>query len=765
MDRLARTLSSNSRPVVLAHQPDFDIGEMTVRPSTLQVECGERRERVEPRVMQVIVALSRAEGSVVTRDELIDSCWDGRIVGEDAVQRVLVRIRHLASELAHDSFRLETVRGVGCRIVAPQFKADAPDRISSAGDVKKGGLRRAILIAAIIAAIAFAAGLYLLRGRAAEAEPASVAVLPFKNLSAGDPYFAEGVSEEIANRLSREPRFKVAGRTSSELFKKAADLRDVGRRLHVAYVLEGSVRSAGDQVQVDVSLVDARKGMRLWSQNYRGSLNDIFAIQNQIGQQVAAQVKRQLVSQASPRGTTATRGDVYSLYLTARGLIRSREPAKLHSAVELLRQAVKLDPNYAPAWAQLAQAMRFEWMMSQPGQSGFEKARQEWLRIAQHAVRLAPESADTHLALCAVLSSFSGENPKYDRLMDSHCERAAKLDPNSAEIWDSIGQRAEYAGDFPRALDAYRRLDAIEPLWWHGHDRVAELAWRMGYRQEAQTVVDRVARDAKPFSGNMARGKLAIHQGDWSEATKWLRAARAVAEPSEKVMADMRMAMVMRSLGDFEHARPHFPYYEVDDDMWRMWNGKALAPQRIAELNKDPVKLWRKTKMYFLARTLLRERRSAELVRLYDLRFKSPDELRATLGQASPELVMALRDVGRVADADRMAKLGEADSRRVESYGRVPFGFYYERSQFLAAEGKREEAISALQKAVKLGWFYSNEPYSFHDIAQEPTFRDTGSDSRFQRIRAYFANHLARERKELRNAPSEGSKGSGDATP
>ena len=752
MDQLAQELSPCSRPVILAYECDFQLGEMTVRPSTLLVECGSRREGVEPRVMKVLVALSRAEGSVVTRDDLIDCCWEGRIVGEDAIQRVLGRIRHLASEVGNRSFRLETVRGVGCRLIAPQFKPDESLSTSSSGGAHQPWLRRVILIAAAVVAIAVGIGLYLLRTSEGEAEPASVAVLPFKDLSAGDPYFAEGVAEEIANQLSREPQFKVAGRTSSELFKEATDLRDVGRRLHVAYVLEGSVRSAGEQVRVDVSLVDARKGMRLWSQNYRGSLNDIFAIQGSIGQQVAAQVKRQLVGQALPRGTTTARGDVYSLYLTARGLIRSREPAKLHSATELLRHAIKLDPNYAPAWAQLAQAMRFEWMMSQPGQAGFEEARQQWLRIAQHSVRLAPDSADAHLALCAVLSSFVGENPKYGKLSDIHCVRAAQLDPNGAEVWDSIAQGAEYEGDFPRALDAYRRVDAIEPLWWHGHDRVAELAWRMGYRDEARTVVDRVARDAKPFAGNMARGKLAIHQGDWSEAMKWLRAARAVAEPSENVMADMRMAMVVRSLGDFEQARASFPYYEVDDDYWRMWNGRALAPQRIAELSKDPVKLWRKTKMYFLARTLLGEGRSTELVRLYDLRFKSPDELRDTLGQASPELVLALRDTGRVADADRMARLGEADARRVHSYGRVPFGFYFERSQFLAAEGKREEAISALQKAVRLGWFYNNEPYSFRDIAQEPTFREIASDPRFRRIRAHLANHLARERSEVNSA-------------
>ena len=96
-----------------------------------------------------------------------------------------------------------------------------------------------------------------------------------------------------------------------------------------------------------------------------------------------------------------------------------------------------------------------------------------------------------------------------------------------------------------------------------------------------------------------------------------------------------------------------------------------------------------------------------------------------------------------------MARWREAEARRIESRGRVPFEFYFERSQFLAAEGRREEAIRALQKAVKLGWFYGNEAYSFRDIGDEPTFRDIKSDPRFLRIRAYFGRHLERERREV----------------
>jgi len=754
MEQLVRKLSFHSRPVILAHELDFQLGDLDVSPSRLVIEFDGRSERLEPRVMQVLVALARAEGAVVTRDELIDSCWDGRIVGEDAIQRVLGRIRHLSSEFADGSFQLETVRGVGCRLASPQF--DLPPTATSE-QMPKPIFRRAMLWVAATIATAAGIGGYLFNESTQQAKQASIAVLPFKNLTGDEAYFAEGVAEEIANRLARNAELRVAGRTSSELFKAATDLRDVGRRLHVNYVLEGSVRSAGQQVRVEVSLVDARNGMRVWSENYRGALDDIFGIQDSISRNVAAQVHRKLIPIAVPQGTTTTRGDVYSLYLTARGLMGSREPAKLHSAVEMLRQAIKLDPNYAPAWAHLAQAKRFEWQRSRPDPMGLDAARRQWLSIAGHALKLAPDSADAHLAMCYALSSFTGETTEYQEAEKRHCERAAQLDPDSGEVLDSIAQQREYEGDFPAALQAYRRLYAVEPLWWHGYGGITILSWRMGYRGEARQVVDQTARDVKPFSANMIRSTVAIEQGDWSEALRLLRAARAVADPVEKEAADRRIAVVMRSLGDFNQARTTFPNYEVDDDMWLMWNGKALRPERVDELAKNPVALWHTTKMYFLARTLLNDRRSADLVRLYDRRFGSPDELHAIVHGGSPEVVMALRDVGRYSEAKRLAKLRETDDRKIVSRGRVPFEFHFERSQLLAAEGRNEEAIAALEKAVRLGWFYNSEAYSFRDIGQEPTFRDIRSDQRFQRIRAYFANHVARERREAQMRQSEPS--------
>ena len=279
-----------------------------------------------------------------------------------------------------DARAAELVHSVARRIdgKAAAAPAAAPTH-SLAGPLKGRPLWAGLAALAIIVAAAVAA--ILLRSNAGEAEPASLAVLPFKNLAAGDPYFAEGVAEEIADRLSREPQFKVAGRTSSALFKDAADFKDVGRRLHVAYVLEGSVRSAGRQVRVNVALVDARKGMRLWNQDFRGDLNDIFAIQDSIGEQVAAHVKKQLVPQVLP-STMKTSGEVYGLYVTARSLMNLREPAKIEAAADLMRTAVKQDPNFAPGWAQFALATQLAQFYGHEGEEVANAPRAESLRAA-----------------------------------------------------------------------------------------------------------------------------------------------------------------------------------------------------------------------------------------------------------------------------------------------------------------------------------------------------------------------------------------------
>src|SRR5688572_14879181 len=334
----------------LADEPDFDLGGMRVRPAELCVEFDDQRHELQPRVMQVLVALARARPAVISRDRLVELCWEGRIVGDDSVNRCILALRHLAQQPAAPPFSIETVPRVGYRLVE-QPPGDA------AGSARPSRPPRTLIIGAVLALLIAAAGLLFWQQRDAEAEPASIAVLPFRNLSAGDPYFAEGISEEILGQLAREPHFRVAGSISSSQFKPDADVREVARRLDVDYVVEGSVRRQSDRVRVDAGLVRASDGVRFWSDTYDGKLDDIFAIQQRIGSGIASALRRKLVRAPVLSGPLVTNGEAYNHYLTARALIRTNNRRMGPAAVDLLKEAIRLDPGYAPAWAGLASAV------------------------------------------------------------------------------------------------------------------------------------------------------------------------------------------------------------------------------------------------------------------------------------------------------------------------------------------------------------------------------------------------------------------------
>ncbi|MEO0436945.1 MAG: adenylyl cyclase, partial [Pseudomonadota bacterium] len=196
----------------------------------------------------------------------------------------------------------------------------------------------------------------LLGGASAVAAEPSIAVLPFADLSPDNnqEYFADGISEELLNVLAKVDGMKVAGRTSSFAFKgRNEDLREIGRVLDVAHILEGSVRSQGDRVRVTAQLIQVSDGFHLWSETYDGDLRDIFAVQDDIAAQILMAMKTQLKVDATPDLAPVSRADVtaYGLFLEARDLIYTRSPANMERALELLNSAIEIDPNYAPAYA------------------------------------------------------------------------------------------------------------------------------------------------------------------------------------------------------------------------------------------------------------------------------------------------------------------------------------------------------------------------------------------------------------------------------
>ena len=286
----------------------------------------------------------------------------------------------------------------------------------------------------------------------------SVAVLPFVNMS-GDPkndYFSDGITEEILDALAQIPHLKVAARTSAFAFKgKAEDLRKVGEVLDVATVLEGSVQQSGDQVRITAQLIDTRSGYHLWSEKYDRKLTSIFAVEDEISRAIADKLQVQLAggSGQSLVAQKAIDPRAHDFYLRGLTLLAARS---VDEAVGAFRQAVAIDPDYAQAWAALAEAQA---LLPAYGPTAMQTANADSLESARRALAANPDVALAHVAQGMV---YMDQMRWADA--DGAFRRALALAPGDAEALNQYGQFLEGVGQLQPALVQFDRALQRDPL-------------------------------------------------------------------------------------------------------------------------------------------------------------------------------------------------------------------------------------------------------------------------------------------------------------
>jgi serine/threonine protein kinase/Flp pilus assembly protein TadD len=291
---------------------------------------------------------------------------------------------------------------------------------------------------------------------AKESSP-SVAVLPFKNLSA-DPeneYFSDGLAEEVLNALSQVEGLSVAARTSSFSFKgKAVEIEEIANKLHVANILDGSVRRAGNRVRVTVQLVDARKGFQLWSERYDRQMEDIFDVQDEIARAIAEKLKLTLT--IGPKRATENL-EAYELYLKGRHYWHQRSPSSLNLAIQCFEQTIKLDPRYALAYAGLADCygiLRFYgWISHEAGKSPAHSAMTQ-------AMSLAPTLWETNFSQGFYLYYFERDW----RQAGPHFQKAIAINPRSplAQVYYGLFLTTDGRGE--EALEHMKLALQLDPL-------------------------------------------------------------------------------------------------------------------------------------------------------------------------------------------------------------------------------------------------------------------------------------------------------------
>jgi TolB-like protein/Flp pilus assembly protein TadD len=391
---------------------------------------------VTPQVFDLLDYLIRNRERVVSKDDLIKAIWNGRSVSDAALTTRLNAARGAIGDSGEEQRFIKTLPRKGFRFVGQVREAR-----EAAGPNP---------------------------GDAPESAPAvpdrpSIAVLPFANMS-GDPeqeYFADGMVEEITTALSRFQSLFVIARNSSFTFKgKAVDIKEVGRRLGVRYVLEGAVRKASGKVRITCQLIEAATGAHIWADRFERDMTDIFALQDEVTLAVVSAIQPKLFQAQIALATRRRPEDLtaYDLFLRAiQHAVRSTRES-LAEALRLVQRALQLDPGFAAAAALAGDCHMENVLRSYAIDPQFE--RKEAVRLIRLAMSLDDHDPDT-LATAALISALlSGDCEAEIEMAD----RAVALNPNSYHAWNRRGWVYKIAGQPEEAIRSFERAMRMSPV-------------------------------------------------------------------------------------------------------------------------------------------------------------------------------------------------------------------------------------------------------------------------------------------------------------
>jgi len=449
-------------------------------------------------------------GRLISKDELTNFLWANVIVGDDSLAQCVSELRKTLNDF--DRRILKTVPRRGYLFTAPVNRQELElevGRFDAAGPKTLGEANSAMKTAKLIISaedenvvhnnptgnrpddtlLGPDGGLVL-------PDKPSIAVLPFANLSS-DPeqeYFADGMVEEIITALSRIRWLFVIARNSTFTYKgRPVDVKEVGRELGVRYVLEGSVRRGGNRVRINGQLIDAANGVHIWAEKFDGALDDIFELQDRVAATVAGVIEPRLrlfeierANRKPPQNLGA-----YDLYLQALGHFHKFTKGGVNEAVTLLKQALAIDPAYAPAAALISEC--YMTRQAHGGDRVSDGEREESIRLARHAIHLGQEDPEALWMAAISLSVFSAEHG----VAASAVERALILNPNSAQAWNACGFIQLYQNKPHAAIEAFARairLSPLDPVTGYFHAGLAQSNLSLGRYEDALECADQSLR-------------------------------------------------------------------------------------------------------------------------------------------------------------------------------------------------------------------------------------------------------------------------------
>ncbi len=483
----------------------YRLGEWLIDAQIDELRAGDRVVKLEPRAMRLLVYLMANAGRPVPVPELLQHIWPDVVVGPDSVYQAIAQLRRAFGEHPEEPRYIALVPRKGYRLIAPVAPAAAGEAAPATARAQPGRTspRRRLALAGV-AALAAVAGVLGARGLIAPSErpppdrpaatprapvrSASVAVMPFADATqpANFGYFADGLTDELISQLSREPALRVPARASAFYFSgKDAGASEIGRRLNVEHLLQGTVRRDGERLQVSVRLVRAADGTPLWSQQFDGRLAEAVAIEDEIVRHVKGALGVPAGPERAPRVASARSASAHNRLLECEFFVRRSTSTDADKAVSCFRQVVAAAPDDAVAWSGLADALLRQPSLVGGSIEGRREGAQAAVKAAREALRLDPALAAPHATIAYADIRIAHD---WDAAA-AELRAALASEPDDAPSLLAACQLARDLGRHEEAIRHCLRAAERDPLNFLPPTRLAILYLYLGRLDDAEAAV------------------------------------------------------------------------------------------------------------------------------------------------------------------------------------------------------------------------------------------------------------------------------------
>jgi TolB-like protein/DNA-binding winged helix-turn-helix (wHTH) protein/Tfp pilus assembly protein PilF len=592
----------------------YEFGPYRLDPDQQLLSEGERRIPLTPKAFHTLLVLVEAQGRVVAKDELLQKIWPDTFVEEATLaQNVFTLRRQLENN--SEAIYIETVPKRGYRFVVPVRIEKTPVRPELTTPISPSNQdrsRRSSRLLGMLGTMFLIAGMAFLlyrfgnsKVRMKPSERIMLVVLPVQNLTgnAADEYLVDGITEEVIANLgsANPPRLGVIARTSSMAYKDTKKtVQDIGRELHVDYVLESSLREGSGQIRFTAQLIRAQDQTHVWAHSYDYPLKDVLSLQGELARAVAAEIPFGLPPESLARlpSAQAVRPEAYDAYLRGRFFWNKRTAPTLTTARNYFQQAIEIDPNFALGYAGLSDCYQVMVDVSQiTPTEGFSLAR----TAAMRALALNDRLAEAHTSLASINGDVDWDwqgaeaeykralelNPNYvnahhwygdflaglGRFDESEAEirKALELDPLAPVLGVTLAQLYCRTGRCELGLEQLNKTLEMYPDFTEAHEAVADIYAHLG-RYEESTVEIKKAGRLPEGHALLLSGYAAARAGRLDEA---LNALHEFDKDTKFLHGPIYLAVLYAALGEkdkafasLERARqghdPFMAYFRAD---------------------------------------------------------------------------------------------------------------------------------------------------------------------------------------------------------